>query len=78
MTHIEGVAEVVCYGQCSGSGGCVNEGWQVGSWEHNYCRGYDGDFQQLDSIGEDEHGEMTGGTVQEEGFNNAEGAGRNI
>lgn len=69
-TWVEGVAAVVCYGQCSASGGSVSEGWQVGSGKANYFRRYVSEFQELVSIGEGEHGEIAGGAVQEDGFNN--------
>lgn len=44
---VERVVEVVC-GQCSVSGGSVNEGWQDG--DAKYLRKYIGDFQELDSV----------------------------
>ena len=36
VAWVDGVAEVMCYGQCSASGGSVNEGWQFGRGEANY------------------------------------------
>ena len=43
---------------------------KVGSGEANYFGRYVSDFQGLVSVGEGEHGEIAGGAVQEDWFNN--------
>lgn len=49
------------------------EWWQVE--EACYFRRCFADFQELFSTGEGDHGEIAGGAVQEDGFNDTEGAG---
>lgn len=62
-TWVKRMAGVVCCGQCSLSGGSVDEGWQFGSAGTSCFRRYVIDFQELVSIGEGEHGEIAGGTA---------------